>query len=87
MIENEKLVKIVGADNVNDEQSTLEEFSRDMSFVNSIRPVCVAKPKNSGAIQKIVKLANETLTPLLPVTGDSMTLRTRQSSTLPPAFQ
>ena len=69
MIEKEKLVKIVGADNVNDEKSMLEEFSKDMSFVNSIRPVCVAKPNNSDDIQKIVNLANETLTPLVPVSS------------------
>ena len=58
MIEREKLVKIVGADNVCDEQATLEEYSRDMSFVNAVRPVCVAKPKNSDDIQKIVNLAS-----------------------------
>jgi len=69
MIEKEKLVNIVGAKNVIYEQATLEEYSRDMSFVNTVRPACVAKPKNSGDIQKIVKLANETLTPLVPVSS------------------
>ena len=69
MIEREKLVKIVGPDNVSDEPSTLEEYSRDMSFVNAVRPVCVAKPKNSDDIQKIVNLANKTLTPLVPVSS------------------
>jgi hypothetical protein len=69
MIEREKLVKIVGPDNVSDEQATLEEYSRDMSFVNAVRPVCVAKPKNSDHIQKIVSLANKTLTPLVPVSS------------------
>jgi hypothetical protein len=69
MIKKEKLVKIVGADNVSYERATLDEYSRDMSFVNSVRPACVAKPKNSDDIQKIVKLANETLTPLVPVSS------------------
>jgi FAD/FMN-containing dehydrogenase len=69
MIEKEKLVKIVGADNVSDEPATLDEYSRDMSFVNRVKPVCVAKPKNAGEVQKIVNLANETLTPLVPVSS------------------
>jgi FAD/FMN-containing dehydrogenase len=69
MIQKEKLVKIVGAANVSYEKATLDEYSRDMSFVNSIKPVCVVKPTNTDAVQKIVNLANETLTPLVPVSS------------------
>jgi len=69
MIEREKLVKIVGSDNISYEPATLDEYSRDMSFVNSVRPVCVVKPTNAGDVQKIVNLANETLTPLVPVSS------------------
>jgi hypothetical protein len=69
MIEKEKLVNIVGAKNVIYKQSTLEEYSRDMSFVSMVKPACVAKPKNADHIQKIVNLANETLTPLVPVSS------------------
>ena len=45
MIEKENLVKIVGAGNVSYEQAILDEYSRDMSFVNRIKPVCVVNPK------------------------------------------
>ncbi len=69
MIVKEKLVKVVGAGNVSYEPAALDEYSRDISFVNSIRPVCVVKPKNTGDVQKIVALANETLTPLVPVSS------------------
>jgi FAD/FMN-containing dehydrogenase len=69
MIEKEKLVKIVGASNVAYEQSALDEYARDMSFVNTVRPVCVVKPKNADDVQKIVKLANDTQTPLVPVSS------------------
>jgi len=69
MIEKEKLVRIVGAGNVMYEQTVLDEYSKDMSFVNTVRPVCVVKPTNSDDIQKIVNLANETLTPLVPVSS------------------
>lgn len=69
MIEKEKLVKIVGAGNVMYEQTALDEYSKDMSFVNTVRPVCVVKPTNADGIQKIVNLANETNTPLVPVSS------------------
>jgi FAD/FMN-containing dehydrogenase len=69
MIEKGKLVKIVGAANVVYEPATLDEYSRDMSFVNTVRPECVVKPKNAGDIQKVVNLANKTQTPLVPVSS------------------
>lgn len=69
MIEKEKLSKIVGARNICFDPSTLDEYSRDMSFVNSIRPACVVKPTKAEDVEKIVKLANETRTPLVPVSS------------------
>ena len=69
MIEKEKLVKIAGASNVKDDQATLDEYSKDISFVNAIRPVCVVKPTSAEAVQKLVKLANDTFTPLVPVSS------------------
>jgi hypothetical protein len=69
MIAKEKLVKIVGAGNVSYEKATLDEYSRDMSFANTVRPLCVVKPENTSDIQKIVSLANKTLTPLVPVSS------------------
>jgi FAD/FMN-containing dehydrogenase len=69
MIEKEKLVKIAGASNVIYNQATLDEYSKDISFVNAIRPVCVVKPTSTDAVQKLVKLANETFTPLVPVSS------------------
>jgi FAD/FMN-containing dehydrogenase len=69
MIEKDKLVKIVGAGNVMYEQTALDEYSKDMSFVNAVRPGCVVKPTNADSIQKIVNLANETNTPLVPVSS------------------
>jgi len=69
MIQKEKLVKIVGTGNVDDTQPVLDEYSRDMSFVNSIRPVCVVKPRNADDVKKLVNLANRTLTPLVSVSS------------------
>jgi FAD/FMN-containing dehydrogenase len=69
MIPKEKLVKIVGASGVNDRPAVLDEYSRDMSFVNAIRPAYVVRPKNADEVQALVKLANETMTPLVPVSS------------------
>jgi FAD/FMN-containing dehydrogenase len=69
MIPKEQLVKIFGAGGVSDKPSTLDEYSRDMSFVNAVRQACVVKPKNAAEVQALVKLANETLTPLVPVSS------------------
>jgi FAD/FMN-containing dehydrogenase len=71
MIEREKLSKIVGAHNVFVDPSTLDEFSRDISFVNSIKPACVVRPKSAAEVGKIVNLANKTGTPLVPVSSGS----------------
>ena len=38
MVAEEKLVKIVGAGNVSREQATLNEYSRDINFVNTVKP-------------------------------------------------
>jgi FAD/FMN-containing dehydrogenase len=69
MIAREKLVKIVGAKNVISDQAVLDEYSHDMSFMSAVRPEFVVKPGNAEDIGKIVKLAKETLTPLVPVSS------------------
>lgn len=69
MIEKQKLQGIVGKGNVSSEAAVLDAYSRDISFVNRIRPACVAKPKTASEIKEIVKLANETQTPLVPVSS------------------
>jgi FAD/FMN-containing dehydrogenase len=69
MIEVKKLAAIVGADNVSHDAATLEAYSGDMSFTNTLRPACVIKPRNAEEIQKVVNLANETRTPLVPVSS------------------
>jgi FAD/FMN-containing dehydrogenase len=64
-----KLAKIVGARNVSQKPALLEEYAADMSFVNSVRPACVVTPTKAADIEKIVKLANKTQTPLVPVSS------------------
>jgi len=69
MTEQEKLVEIVGAGNISRKQSALDEYSRDLSFAPKISPDYVVKPENAEQVQKIVEWANETMTPLVPVSS------------------
>ena len=69
MIAHEKLSKIVGPRNTSSKVAALEEYSGDMSFVNPVRPACIVKPKSAVELGKIVKLANKTQTPLVPVSS------------------
>lgn len=69
MIEQEKLVAIVGADGVINEDAVLTQYASDMSFVSTMMPDCVVKPRNTDDVEKLVKLARETLTPLIPVSS------------------
>ena len=54
MIEQKQLIKIVGADNVSSDQATLEKYSRDISFVNPVKPEFVVKPRNPDDIEKLI---------------------------------
>jgi len=65
----QKLVGIVGAKNVIDSPEVLESYSRDDSFATPIMPVMVVKPQNAEQVQELVKWANETKTPLVPVSS------------------
>lgn len=69
MVEKERLVDIFGPDGVSDDEGVLTEFAGDMSMANRIKPRWVVKPTNTDSIQKLIKLANETQTPLVPVSS------------------
>lgn len=64
-----ELIAIVGERNVLDEPEILNAYSRDESFVLPLKPWFVVKPKNVAEVQEIVKWANETGTPLVPVSS------------------
>lgn len=65
----DELIKIVGKANVLDNPKTLEAYSRDFSFAAARKPWFVVKPKNVDEVQGIVKWANDTSTPLVPVSS------------------
>lgn len=70
-IKKEQLVNIVGAEHVFNDPQILETYSKDLSFVLSIKPRFVVKPKNVEEVQSLVKWANQTGTPLIPVSSGS----------------
>jgi FAD/FMN-containing dehydrogenase len=65
----EKLAEIVGKENVSDEASALERHAKDESFAAHMPPCCIVKPANADQVERIVKLANETKTTLVPVSS------------------
>jgi FAD/FMN-containing dehydrogenase len=65
-LQKKDIEAIVGKGNVLDDEATLAAFSRDQSMVEARRPDMVAYVESVEQIQKIVRLANETLTPVIP---------------------
>ncbi len=64
-----QLAAIVGEDNVLDDPQTLEEFSKDKSFCEPLIPWFVVRLGKDFEIQSLVKWANATRTPLVPVSS------------------
>lgn len=69
MIAANKFQEIFGAGNVSREAEILQAYSRDLSFVNQVKPDYVVKVENADEVQKLVNLAKETVTPLIPVSS------------------
>ena len=69
MVGSEELVKIIGSENLADGPEALEEYTNDLSFVQRVRPGSVVKAHSARTVQAIVKWANETRTPLVPVSS------------------
>ena len=69
MIEEKQLEKIVGAGNVSADPPTLEEYSRDSSFVDPVKPEYIVKPRTADDVEKLIALARKTTTPLVPVSS------------------
>src|SRR3972149_529215 len=62
----EKRVGIVGEKNFSDKPQDLVSHSRDFSLVQGCRPACVVRPRNTEQVQKVIRLANEARTPIIP---------------------
>jgi FAD/FMN-containing dehydrogenase len=65
----DELQKIVGKSNFSDTAETLDLYGRDESFVLPIKPACVVYPQNANMVTSVLKWANETKTPVVPVSS------------------
>ena len=65
------LIKIFGSDNVLNDPELLEAFSKDESFVHPLKPWSVVKPQNVSQVTALIQWANQTHTPLVPVSSGS----------------
>jgi len=63
------LAALVGRDNVTADPASLEEYAQDESFVPRLTPWAVVRPGSAEEVQQIVAWANETATPLVPVSS------------------
>ena len=64
----EKLAEVVGGANVRDDAMTLESCREDLSGAGA-RPACVVTVHAADEVERLVRLANETKTPLVPVSS------------------
>jgi FAD/FMN-containing dehydrogenase len=64
-----RLGEIVGPEHVSDAPGILKSYAKDSSFAPAMDPRLVVSPFNVSEVQKIVQWANETLTPLVPVSS------------------
>ena len=76
---SEQLRNIVGSENVYDDQSTLEKYSKDQSFTPARMPDYAVYPKTTEEVQSIVKLANNRRLPIIPYSSGAI----KQGSTVP----
>ncbi len=61
-----KLIDIFGKDRVCDDEKTLLSYAQDQSFSPKRKPDFVVFAERAEEVQQLVKLSNETLTPIIP---------------------
>ena len=65
----ERLAALVGRDNVAADPASLEQYAQDESFVPRLTPWAIARPGSAEEVQQVVAWANQTATPLVPVSS------------------
>jgi FAD/FMN-containing dehydrogenase len=63
------LANVVRPKNIVEDSTVIEKYSKDHSFVTKGNPLLLVYPEYKGEIQGIVKLANESKIPLVPVSS------------------
>jgi hypothetical protein len=66
---SDNLMETIGKQRVISKPEVLDGYSRDSSFALRMRPRLVVQPRDADEVQKVVVWANETKTPLVPVSS------------------
>jgi len=66
---SDNLTEMIGKEKVIKERKILDRYSHDNSFTLPMQPRLVVQPRNAVDVQKIVTWANQTKTPLVPVSS------------------
>ena len=66
----DRLRELIGADNVLT-GANMDSYARDWSSAPQGTPLAVARPGSTAEVSAVVKLANETRTPLVPISGNT----------------
>lgn len=69
VLSTSQLKDLVGARNVVEETDALDAYSSDMSFVRGARPLAIVRPSDASQVLDLVKWANRTQIPLVPVSS------------------
>ena len=68
-IKKKTLVEIVGIEHVSDDPSILDGYATDLSYAPARKPWFVVRPKTAEQVRALVKWANQTDSPLIPVSS------------------
>ncbi|MCL2493315.1 MAG: FAD-binding oxidoreductase [Clostridiales bacterium] len=85
MATKDSLVAMLGKANVIDDPKVLASYAESHSFDLHFAPWFVVKPKNAEQVEEIVKWANKTKTPLVPVSSTGVKLRGDSVPSVPEA--
>jgi FAD/FMN-containing dehydrogenase len=69
VIIEDDLKNIISKELIRQDPAILNEFSRDISFVQPIKPSAIVKPQNTAEVESLVKYAIRTRTPLVPISS------------------
>ncbi|MBN1190344.1 MAG: FAD-binding oxidoreductase [Dehalococcoidales bacterium] len=65
----ENLSGIIEQVDMSGDPAVLESFGSDQSFTHSLKPRLLVKPRDASQVQKLVQWANQTGTPLVPISS------------------
>ena len=68
-IKKRALIEIAGAEHVTDDPEILDGYATDCSYAPKRKPWFVVRPKTAEQVQALVQWANQTETPLIPVSS------------------